>query len=169
MPIAAPDNLFDGEAGGAVSTGARPGVYHVECREASRGESKTSKRSQFILDLFGKDDPNNTSKEGKRIIKMFQSLAIPSDDEDKRQAMRGVLKRLCYEGFSVPWPEKTGSLDPRRFQGKTAWILVDKVKDNKEQMRSQVVAVAQEREQLPVIKTTSDDTVGAAPARRRQR
>lgn len=158
--------------GGAVSNGPALGDYHIIVSDAQLGESKTSGRGQLVLELTVKDDPNNPSKEGKKLTKMFQSLPAEGDDPEKVKQMQGMLKRLVYDGFGVKWPAEPKPIDPRIFVGKPAWIRLDNRKNNQTgEERSQVVAVAQAQDKLPVRRGETGNVAkpagrGGASARR---
>ncbi len=154
MAIAAPDSFF---VGGAVSTGPASGDYHVIIEDASLGSS-SSGRGSLNFDLVVKDDPNHPAKEGKKLTKMFNSLADPkTDDEEKIKVMNGILKRQVYDGFGIKWPTDKKALDARQFIGKTAWIrLAPRTNPKTGEARTQVTAVAQTADKLPVNKTTGE-------------
>lgn len=138
--------------GGEFSNGPAKGQYHVIVSDAQIGAAKSSGRPNITLDIFVKNDPGHPNKEGKRLQKLFQSLPMESDDADKRKSMRGMVKRLCYDGFGVEYPTEEKDLDPRVWIGKTAWVLVGDQKDQSGQLRTGIVAVAQKQEQLPLPK-----------------
>jgi len=165
MAIAAPDSIF---VGGAVSTGPAPGDYHVIIEDAAVGTS-TSGRGSLNFDLVVKDDPNHAAKEGKKLTKMFNSLADPAqDDEEKQKVMNGILKRQVYDGFGIKWPTEKKALDHRQFIGKTAWIrLAPRLNPKNGETRTQVVAVAQTADKLPVNKTTAEPAQKVAGRSRR--
>ena len=167
MAIAAPDSIF---IGGAVSTGPASGDYHVIIEDAQLGTSSKG-RGSLNFDLVVRDDPNHQAKEGKKLTKMFNSLAdSKTDDEDKMKMMNGILKRQVFDGFGVKWPTEPKALDPRIFVGKTAWIrLAPKKNPNTGEERTQVVAVAQTPDKLPVNKTTAEPAGGGKAAGSRRR
>lgn len=163
---AAPDTAF---AGGPVSTGPAPGDYHVVIQDAQNGVSGSG-RPSLNFDLVVKDDPNHPAKNGKKLTKMFNSLgsAEHGDDEDKLKMMAGILKRQVYDGFSVPWPKERKPIDPRIFIGKEAWVRLATQKNPKTgEDRSQVVAVAQTLDKLPVSRGTPTSGNDTKPSRRR--
>ena len=150
----APDDVIT--AGGSYSSGPAEGVYHVVVQEAARGESKSSSRPQLIIDLFGKDDQDHPAKQGKRVTKMYQSLSMKSDTKEKADTMRGMFKRLVFDGFGLKWPADDKPFDVRSLQGKEAWILIAPRKDDRDgSMRNQVVAIAQDKAKLPKLSGAS--------------
>ena len=152
--------------GGAVSNGAEPGDYHVIISDAALGTSKTG-RPNLQLELTVKDDPNHVAKEGKKLTKMFQSLAQASDDEDKVKTMNGMLKRMVFDGLGVKWPTEPKPLDPRVFAGKKAWVRLDRKKNEQTgEDRSEVIAIALTADKLPAKKGVP--TIAAAAGSRRR-
>ena len=167
MPIAAPESVF---YGGPVSTGPTEGDYHVVIADASLGTSSKG-RPQLVLDLIVKDDPNHASREGKRLMKHFQSLADPAqDDEEKVKVMNGMFKRLLFEGFGLKWATENKALDARMFVSKTAWVrIAKKLNPQNGEERAQVVAAALTPDKLPVNKSTTEPANGKAIGARSRR
>lgn len=154
--------------GGAVSTGPEPGDYAVIISDAAIGKSGTG-RPNLQLEFTGKDDPNHPAKDGKKVTKMFQSLADVSDDADKVKTMNGMLKRLVFDGLGVKWPAEPKPLDPRVFAGKKCWIRLEKKKQEGRDERTEVVAIALTQDKLPVKKgapTTNGTGTNGASRRR---
>lgn len=148
----APDITF--QFGGTYSTGPAAGVYHVIVNEAALGTAQKTSRPYIGLDLFGKDDPNNSAKNGKRVTKQRVYSAMESDDDDKQKTMRGMTKRTLCDGYGLKWPADGKSLDPRQLVGKTAWVLIGPKKNEETgEIRNEVIAVAQDKEKLPKVNT----------------
>ncbi len=147
------------------------GVYRVKVEDASIAEASTG-RPQITMQLVVSKDPNHAAKEGKKLTKIFQSLPTGEDDADKRLMMKGMIKRMLFDGFAIPWPKEEKPLDPRKWVGKEAWVLIGDRKGKNGEMQTGVVAVAQEADKLPAVKTdvstgTGGETAKAGAARRR--
>lgn len=157
--------------GGAYNAGGtQEGVYRIKVTDAAIRPSSKKQTPQLSLTLHGNKDPDHPTKEGKLVAFMNQTLPNAKQDEEKRKDTQGFLKRLCYDGFGVEWPKAGKKFDPRIFADKEAWVLIKKdTKD--EQGRTKVVAVAVEREKLPVqrgaeaVTTKKKATAAAAAAR----
>lgn len=149
--------------GGTYTAGGPKGAFHIRVADASIGLASTG-RPQFILDLEVHNDPDHPGKEGKKLKKMYQSGVVEEDGQEKGDTMRGMLKRLCYDGFGIPWTTDGKPIDPRKWIGKEAWVMLDTDKNNPDFTR--VVAVAQTKEGLPLPKGQGAKTsppTGTAP------
>ena len=111
-----------------------------------------------------KNDPNNPGKEGKKLTKVFQSLPMEGDEEDKILTMRGMVKRFLYDGFGIKWPEKETALDPRDWVGRAAWVQIGDQKGADGQPRAGVTHIAQTAEALPLPKKAALAATGPAKA-----
>jgi len=147
-------------AGGSYSTGPAKGQFRTVVNDAQLGESSKG-RPQAVLEFVIKGDPNNPSKEGKK-LKMWQSFPIPTDDHDKQESMRGMIKRTLYDGFDKKWPEKpvdeAGMVKYlKELVGAPAYVAVGDTKGPNGEARTGIIAVAQSLEKLPVPKSTRPD------------
>lgn len=152
--------------GGSYTSGTAEGDYHVIVSDAQLGLAKTG-RPQLIAQLTVKNDPAHPAREGKPLTRMFQSLPQPGDPEDKRDSMKGMVKRLWYDGFGVPWPKEDKKLDARLFINKEAYVRLAK-KEGK--AFPDVVAVATTLDGLPPkhgAPTAPNGKSAAAPRSRR--
>lgn len=136
-------------AGGTFTTGGAKGDYHCRVDDAQITVASTG-RLQFVLDLSVHNDPDHPGKEGKKLKKMFQSLAMPEDDKEKADQMRGMLKRFYYDGFGEKWPTDSKPIEARKWIGKEAWVRLDVDKDKPE--FTKVTHIAQNKEGLPTPK-----------------
>jgi hypothetical protein len=167
MPVTAATNPMMGGTYGAG--GPAKGQYHCIVNDAQITEAKTG-RLQLVTEFFVRDDPNHPAKQNKKLTKWWQCFPMPDDDAEKAKNMRGMWKRLVYDGFGMKWPDSEKPFDPRVLIGKTAWVLMGDTKGADGQPRVGVVAVAQTQEGLPLPKNGATDmaaaaVAGAAPSR----
>ena len=142
--------------GGTFSNGgAAEGNYRTEVADAQISEASTG-RPQVVLDLTVRNDPNHPSKEGKRLTKMYQSLPQEGDDPENAKVTKGIIKRLIFDGFGLEWAKDEKPFDPRVLVGKMAWVQIAKKKDNKGIERSNVVAISQTAEGLPIPRVSPE-------------
>ena len=129
-------------------------MYHVIVNESSLGTAQKTGRPFTALDLFGKDDPNNPAKNGKRITKQRVYGTMVGDDKEKADTMKGMAKRTFCDGYGMKWPAEEKALDPRQLVGKSAWILIGPKKNEETgEIRNEVLAVAQDQAKLPKVNT----------------
>lgn len=151
-----------------TNPGVAKGVYRVKVEDASLGEAKSG-RHQFIAQLVVSNDPNHAAKEGKKLTKLYQSLPTGEDDADKKLMMKGIIKRMLFDGFGIPWPKEDKPFDPRKWVGKEAWVLVGDQKRADGSMGTGVVAIATEADKLPALKTTGEAPAAKATGTARRR
>lgn len=141
--------------GGKYSTGPSDGQYHIKVTDAQISQSSKG-TPQMVLELTITNDPEHAAKEGKKLTKMFQTLSpadpTAADAGEKQEQINGMLKRLLFDGFGLKWPDKSEALDPRDWQGKTAWVMMQKKTRQNGESRAEVVAIAQNKDGLPVPK-----------------
>ena len=161
----APDAIF---LGGSYSTGPAEGVYHTVVHEATQGESKSSSRPQLVITFFGKDDPDHPAKQGKKVTTMYQSLPMDGDDKEKADIMRGMVKRLVFDGLGLKWSPEPKAFDVRSIVSKECWILIGPRKDDRDgSIKNQVVAIAQSKDKLPKLKGAPTTPPAGGVSRRR--
>lgn len=166
MITGAPEAIL--AVGGVTSSGPAKGVYRIKVNDSSIGAgSKKTGRVPLVLDLYVTGDNNHPEKEGKRLEKYRQWLPMASDDKEKKATMNGMLMRQVYIPFGITFPkDEKGTLDPRIFAGKTAYVLVGDVKQEDGTFRNGIVSMAAEAEKLPQPRTTE---TGATDAPKRSR
>jgi hypothetical protein len=167
MPLA---STSPGVVGGSYSTGPAHGQYHCVVNDAAITESRTG-RPMATLKLVVKDDPNHQSKESKGLGRdIRQSLPMDSDDPEKVGVMKGMVKRMLYDGFDMPWPDEAMPLDKfkaeiRKWVGKQCWVNIGDTKQADGTMGPGVTDVAITQEKLPVRAARKNGTPApASPA-----
>lgn len=152
--------------GGAVADfSTAKGNYHVEVLDASYGESKTG-RAQLILQLVYKNDPNHPASEGKKLTRIYQSMPAEGDDADKVKMMKGIIKRMIFDGFGLKWSTDEKPFDPRVLVGKQAWVQVGDTKKADGTASTGITHVAQTLETLPIPRGVQAAAATAGAPRR---
>lgn len=138
--------------GGSFSAGGpEKGQYHCIVADATTGESKNG-RPKLTLVFNVHNDPNHPAKQGKKLTTMFQYATMDTDEKDKADVMKGMLKRLVYDPFGLPWGAEFKPLDTRKLVGKEVWVLIGDNKQADGTLRNGVVALSATQEGLPLPK-----------------
>lgn len=154
--------------GGRFSNGPAKGVYHGIVTEAAVGDTQKGGKKLSIT-VFGKDDPDHPEKEGKKLFTFSQTFPSESQDADTQDRMRGMWKRIIYDGFGLKWSTEPKPFDARQLVGKQAYFVVDEKKDQNGAPRNDVVGVYLEKDAIPVRANRATGTVTETKAAGRRR
>jgi hypothetical protein len=85
----------------------------------------------MILELYGFDDQDNPSKDGKKVITHRQSFPADKDDEETANMMKVFFQRNLFDGFGIPWPKEEKDIDARKWAGRDVWVNIGDSKQAK--------------------------------------
>lgn len=148
--------------GGAYSSGPAKGVYRGIVQEAAIADTQSGGK-KLSLTIFGKNDPDHPDKEGKKLFTFSQTFPSANQPAETQSLVKGIWKRLIYDGFGLKWSTEAKPFDQRQLVGKEAFFLVDEKKQADKSMRNDVVAIALEKDKLPQKTNRSTGTVTEAP------